>query len=131
MNENPQKNNLSTVVTAALVGGLAGAVVGLLFAPKRGRELRQDIREKGNGLFEHIEETATRHTETLKQQGTDGLEKMKQMVEDLHTFMQEFPNLKKTHTFQINPHVSPASMPPVPQTIAEPDEKDPTLSVSS
>lgn len=39
-----QTNNcLGTIALAALVGGLAGAVVGLMFAPKRGKDLRQDV----------------------------------------------------------------------------------------
>ncbi|WP_291299709.1 YtxH domain-containing protein [Desulfosporosinus sp. BICA1-9] len=36
---------------AALVGGLAGAVVGLMFAPKSGKELRQDVASYNTGAL--------------------------------------------------------------------------------
>jgi gas vesicle protein len=35
----------------AVIGGAVGAVVALLFAPKSGRELRQDIADKGEELY--------------------------------------------------------------------------------
>ena len=34
-----------------LIGGVLGALAGILFAPKSGKELRSDIREKGSGLL--------------------------------------------------------------------------------
>jgi len=34
-----------------LVGGALGALAGILFAPKSGKELRSDIREKGNEIL--------------------------------------------------------------------------------
>lgn len=36
----------------AIVGGAVGAVVALLFAPKSGSELRKDISEKGEDLYD-------------------------------------------------------------------------------
>jgi gas vesicle protein len=43
-------------VTGALIGGLAGAVVALLFAPKSGRELRRDIAERTSELYDRAQE---------------------------------------------------------------------------
>jgi gas vesicle protein len=34
-----------------LIGGVIGAVAGILFAPKAGKELRSDIKEKGNEVL--------------------------------------------------------------------------------
>lgn len=54
------KRCLGTVALAALIGGLAGAVVGVMFAPKLGKDLRQDIRRKVKNLnqcSEDIQET--------------------------------------------------------------------------
>lgn len=42
-------------VTGALIGGLAGAVVALLFAPKSGRELRHDIAERTSELYDRAQ----------------------------------------------------------------------------
>ncbi len=35
-----------------LIGGLGGALAGLFFAPKPGKELREDIKEKGSEFLE-------------------------------------------------------------------------------
>ena len=34
-----------------LIGGVLGALAGIFFAPKSGKELRSDIKEKGSGVF--------------------------------------------------------------------------------
>lgn len=47
-NEKSKKSN--KVIAAAMIGSLSGAVLGLLLAPKSGRELRQDINEQGHKL---------------------------------------------------------------------------------
>lgn len=45
MGKNEPRMHLSTIAGIALAGCLAGAVAGVLLAPKRGKELRQDIRK--------------------------------------------------------------------------------------
>jgi len=39
-----------------LIGGILGALAGILFAPKSGKELRSDIKEKGSEVIEVLEE---------------------------------------------------------------------------
>jgi gas vesicle protein len=39
-----------------LIGGLVGVVVGLLFAPKSGKELREDISEKAKDLADQVKD---------------------------------------------------------------------------
>ena len=39
-----------------LIGGLAGAVIGILFAPKSGKETRQELGEKATDLAERMKE---------------------------------------------------------------------------
>lgn len=97
-----QNTNLSTVVVAALVGGLAGAVVGLMFAPKSGKELRHGIYKKADDAIEHAEDVTFHHAGALKQQGTDLVGKGKQLAEDLQTFIQESLKLKKSDYIPIN-----------------------------
>jgi gas vesicle protein len=90
-----QNTNLSTIAVAALVGGLAGALVGLMFAPKSGKELRQGIYKKADNTLERVEDVTSQHAGSLKQQGTDLVAKGKQLAEDLQTFIQESLKMKK------------------------------------
>jgi len=97
-----QNSNLSTVAVAALVGGLAGAVVGLMFAPKSGKELRHVIYKKADNALDHVEDVTSQHAETLKHQGTDLVDKGKKLAEDLQTFIQESLRMKKSGYIPIN-----------------------------
>ena len=97
-----QDSNLGTVAVAALVGGLAGAVVGLMFAPKSGRELRQVIYKKADDAIEHVEDVTSHHAGALKQQGTDLVDKGRQLAEDLQIFISEALKLKKSGYIPIN-----------------------------
>jgi gas vesicle protein len=102
MHKAHQNTNLSTVAVAALVGGLAGAVVGLMFAPKSGKELRQGIYKKADDAIEHVEDVTSYHAGALKQQGTDLVGKGKQLAEDLQIFIQESLKMKKSGYIPIN-----------------------------
>jgi gas vesicle protein len=54
-----------------LIGGLVGGALGILFAPKSGKELRQDIRAKSEDVYgkakEKYEETVTKVEDAMKQ----------------------------------------------------------------
>lgn len=54
-----------------LAGGLVGGALGILFAPKSGKELRQDIRGKSEDLYEKAkgkyDETVTKVEDVMKQ----------------------------------------------------------------
>ncbi|CAA7600057.1 Uncharacterised protein family YtxH [Acididesulfobacillus acetoxydans] len=71
--ENPRRCNLGTIAAAALVGGLAGAITGLLIAPKSGRDLRSDLAQ---ALTERVGDP-------------QWLAKAKRLTEDLQSFLQE------------------------------------------
>jgi len=101
MHKAQQDTNLRTVAVAALVGGLAGAVVGLMFAPKSGKALRQGIQEKADSVLEHVEDVTCHRTGALKQHGTDLVDKGKQLAEDLQTFIQESLNIRKSDYISI------------------------------
>ena len=47
---------LKGLIIGLLAGGAVGALVALLYAPKSGRELRADIKEKADGLMDGAEE---------------------------------------------------------------------------
>jgi gas vesicle protein len=50
------ENEQSYFFMGFLVGGIFGALAGIFFAPKSGKELRSDIREKGNEVLEDAKE---------------------------------------------------------------------------
>ena len=119
MPEAHKNTNLCTIAVAALVGGLAGALVGLMIAPKSGKELRKGIYKKADHAFEHVEDVTSHHAGALKQQGTDLVEKGKQLAEDLQTFIQKSLKTKKSgyiniaedtqteESFQNKPEIEP------------------------
>ena len=45
------KNNHGYLLKGLAFGGLLGALAGFLFAPKSGKELRSDIKEKGDRVL--------------------------------------------------------------------------------
>ncbi len=57
------RENYSYFMGGALIGGLAGALAGILFAPKSGKELRSDLSHKGEEVFGEAKRVYT-ETET-------------------------------------------------------------------
>ncbi|MCR4291509.1 MAG: YtxH domain-containing protein [Candidatus Kuenenia sp.] len=75
--------NTSKIIIAALVGAAAGAIAGLLLAPKSGKETRQDItggfstlKDKLADLVSQGEEITSEKIEVLK-------EKIKMMEKEM------------------------------------------------
>jgi gas vesicle protein len=52
MAQNEQSGVLKGLVVGLFAGGALGALLALLYAPKSGKELRADLREKADGLME-------------------------------------------------------------------------------
>ncbi|MGQ3478924.1 YtxH domain-containing protein [Paenibacillus sp. TY11] len=68
------KENYKSFIRGALAGSIAGSVAALLFAPKSGRELRQDITDqarhvsdKGQELAGKISDTSIEYTDKIKE----------------------------------------------------------------
>ena len=62
-----------------LIGGALGALAGILFAPKSGKELRSDIKEKGNDVLKDAKEIYTDACTNAK----DMIEEVKHQVKEL------------------------------------------------
>lgn len=88
-NKTNQDPCLSTIAVAALVGGLVGAVVGLMVAPKSGKALREGIQVRTDSVLERVGDVTFYHAGTIKNQGSDLAVKGKQLADDLQTFIQE------------------------------------------
>jgi gas vesicle protein len=63
------ENNAGSVAIALFTGIAMGVVLGIMFAPKSGKETRKDISEKIDDAKDKIEE--------LKDEGKDILDKFK------------------------------------------------------
>lgn len=67
-------NNTSKILVAAAAGAVAGAVLGILFAPAKGEETRKKLKEQGGNLandlkgkFEKVKEKFEDFKEGCKQ----------------------------------------------------------------
>lgn len=72
------KTSVTTKLTYLLIGGGIGAVIALLFAPKSGVELREDIAdatrkgiEKSKEAAAHLQEVASEYYEVSREKATE------------------------------------------------------------
>lgn len=75
-----EDSSVSTKLTYLLIGGGIGAVIALLFAPKSGQELREDIAEatkkgyeKGKETAAHLQEAAGDYYEVTRERASEAL----------------------------------------------------------
>ena len=68
-------NNQNNFLKGFLFGSIFGALVGIFFAPKSGKKLRSEIKEKGSKILKDAEET---YKET-----TAIIEDVRRLAEDL------------------------------------------------
>src|SRR5947207_12504381 len=79
-------SKLGTAITFLLIGLGAGAVVGMLFAPKPGRQMRRDLRrgyENARETFDDWKETARDFAEDAMERGSDLADDLKERVRPL------------------------------------------------
>ncbi len=57
-----------------IFGAILGFFIGLLFAPKKGRELREDIKETVNDIKENPKETVDNTISNIKEKLSDMVE---------------------------------------------------------
>jgi gas vesicle protein len=117
-----KRNNIGAVAIAALVGGVAGAFVGLMVSPKSGEALRKDIQTKAVDFVDQVQDSTIHHAEAIKEKSTGLLDKGKKIKADLKTLIQD---LKPQKTGYIDIVQS------APEEIVHPVEKEITSSQSS
>ena len=79
-------SNIGTAITFLLIGLGAGAVVGMMFAPKTGRQLRRDLRrgyESARDTLDDWKETARDIAEEAIERGSDLADELKDRVKPL------------------------------------------------
>ena len=81
-----ESGNFGTAISFLLIGLGAGTVIGMLFAPKTGSQLRRDLRrgyESACGSFDDWKETARDFAEEAIGRGTDFAEDLRERVRPL------------------------------------------------
>ncbi len=78
--------NVGTAITFLLIGLGAGAVVGMLFAPKAGRHMRRDLRkgyDNARDTFDDWKETAKDFADEAIERGSDIADEVRDRVRPL------------------------------------------------
>ncbi len=79
-------SNIGTAITFLLIGLGAGAVVGMLFAPKTGRQMRRDLRRRYDNAretFDDFKENARDFAEDAVERGSEFADEMRDRVRPL------------------------------------------------
>ncbi len=77
-----QENSGKSLLIGFLAGGVVGAIVALLYAPKSGKELRKDIRDKSNEYYEDVEKYFTEARDKAKDLINEGKKKSEKLISD-------------------------------------------------
>jgi gas vesicle protein len=77
--------NIGTAITFLLIGLGAGALVGLMFAPKSGKQMRKDLRRKYEDARETFDEWKDEARETVE----DALDRGAELAEELRETARE------------------------------------------
>jgi gas vesicle protein len=77
--EAAEQGRVGTAITFLLIGLGAGTLIGLLFAPKPGKQMRKQLRRKIEDAHDTIEEWK----EDAKQAAEDALERSAKMADEL------------------------------------------------
>jgi len=77
--EASEQGRVGTAITFLLIGLGAGTLIGLLFAPKSGKQMRKDLRRRYDDARETIEDWK----EEAKDAAEEALERGSEMAEEL------------------------------------------------
>ena len=81
--QSSETSTAGTAVTFLLIGLGAGALIGLLFAPKTGKQMRRDLRRK----YEDARETLDDWKDDAKEAAEEAMERGAEIADDLRDRM--------------------------------------------
>jgi gas vesicle protein len=82
-------NNAKSFIVGLLAGGAIGALIALLFAPKSGKELRADLKLKGEEYLDEAERYISEAREKAKELINEGKKKSEKIIEEAKSKSQE------------------------------------------
>ncbi|MCL5029582.1 MAG: YtxH domain-containing protein [Bacteroidetes bacterium] len=84
------ENNMGKgLLIGFLAGGAVGAVLALLYAPKSGKELRNDIKVKADGYLDEAEKYIAEAKDKAKDLINEGKKKSEKLISDAKTRSEE------------------------------------------
>ena len=98
MNSNRIEYGFSTLALSFVIGGLVGAGLGFLFAPRTGMETREKIRERGGESLEKLQkmvESIWGEGKGLAEVGKEKFSEVKDLVQETLTKIEEKGFFKK------------------------------------
>ena len=75
-------NNTSKILIALVAVATAGAIVGILFAPDKGRETRRKIKEQGRKVVDDVQYNFRKVKEKFNELKEDIVQTVKEKVEE-------------------------------------------------
>lgn len=76
-------SNLGKFIVGALVGGVVGAALGMLLAPRSGNETREMIREELDNQMREVSDTLKEKSDTIKEKAGGLKEKVAEVASEL------------------------------------------------
>ena len=82
-------NSVGKIVGTLLVGTAIGALLGVLFAPKKGKNLRNDIVDKSNDFSNHFKKKTMKQAKKIKDKMINEAKNLKEKIIDVEELVEE------------------------------------------
>ena len=105
--------NTKDFVIGAIVGGVVGGLTALMFAPKSGKELRDDlsnqsqvVKRKGGDLAVIAKEKSSHLAKVVTEQSSNVVNKVKDIPETIRLKTKSSESEKPAQTIELNPNAA-------------------------
>ena len=107
-----EKSIFLPVFFSVLTGFAAGAILGLLYAPKAGKEIRKDIKDKSEEIiekskknYEVISDKTKEKVADLKEKSTEFIEKSREKINQAKDVLSEKVNIGKEKAKEVSDYL--------------------------